>query len=113
MRQSDQPLGLALSDQLGPLPHPMEVARVQVREGLRITHAYSTQQLRAERERCYALGVAAEQERWREVEQYLVAAADGSMSRNNSEALASELLAQILGPNVGAKPKPTAAPMPE
>jgi hypothetical protein len=42
---------------------------------------------------------AAERERWDGVEQYLVAAADGSMSRNNSEALAAELLAQIRGPN--------------
>lgn len=30
-----------------------------------------------------------------EVRGYLIAAADGSMSRNNSEQLASELLAQI------------------
>lgn len=32
---------------------------------------------------------------WREVRKYLVAAADGSMSRNNSEQLASELLEQL------------------
>lgn len=30
-----------------------------------------------------------------DVENYLVAAADGSMSRNNSEALAAELLEQV------------------
>ena len=41
--------------------------------------------------------VAAERERWTGVEEYLVAAADGSMSRNNSENLAAELLAQIRG----------------
>lgn len=41
--------------------------------------------------------VAAERERWDGVEQYLIAAADGSMSRNNSETLAAELLAQIRG----------------
>lgn len=39
--------------------------------------------------------LAAERERWNGVEQYLIAAADGSMSRNNSEQLASELLQQI------------------
>jgi len=38
---------------------------------------------------------AAEIERWAGVEEYLAAAADGSMSRNNSENLAAELLAQI------------------
>jgi len=36
-----------------------------------------------------------ERNKWRGVEEYLVAAADGSMSRNNSENLAAELLAQI------------------
>ena len=37
--------------------------------------------------------VVAERVRWRaEIEPFLVAAADGSMSRNNSEALAEELL---------------------
>lgn len=36
-----------------------------------------------------------ERNRWSGVEEYLVAAAAGSMSRNNSETLASELLAQI------------------
>ena len=42
-----------------------------------------------------ALVAAKERERWSEVEQYLVAAAAGSMSRNNSEQIASELLEQI------------------
>lgn len=45
----------------------------------------------------YEAGQAAERERWDGVEQYLIAAADGSMSRNNSETLAAELLAQIRG----------------
>lgn len=43
----------------------------------------------------YEAGVAAERGRWGGVEQYLIAAADGSMSRNNSESLAVELLAQL------------------
>lgn len=46
-------------------------------------------------ERFAALVEAKERERWSEVEQYLVAAAAGSMSRNNSEQIASELLEQI------------------
>jgi hypothetical protein len=41
--------------------------------------------------------VEAERERWAGVEQYLIAAADGSMSRNNSQQLAAELLAAIRG----------------
>ena len=41
--------------------------------------------------------VAAERERWREVESYIIAASDGSMSRNNSQNLAAELLAAIRG----------------
>lgn len=44
-----------------------------------------------------AQAVAKERARWDGVEQYLTAAADGSMSRNNSEALAAELLEQIRG----------------
>jgi Holliday junction resolvasome RuvABC ATP-dependent DNA helicase subunit len=46
----------------------------------------------------YALkeAVAEERETWRnEIEPYLIAAADGSMSRNNSEQLAAELLEWI------------------
>lgn len=39
--------------------------------------------------------VSVERERWVGVKEYLTAAADGSMSRNNSENLAAELLAQI------------------
>ena len=46
-------------------------------------------------ERFAALAEAKERERWSEVERYLVAAAAGSMSRNNSEQIASELLEQI------------------
>lgn len=42
-----------------------------------------------------AAAIAREQKRYEEVEPYLVAAADGSMSRNNSETLAAELLAAI------------------
>ena len=49
----------------------------------------------AQLERFAALAEAKERERWSEVEQYLVAAAAGSMSRNNSEQIASELLEQI------------------
>ena len=46
-----------------------------------------------DREELIAAAVAAERERWRaEIEPFLTAAADGSMSRNNSEALAEELL---------------------
>ena len=41
----------------------------------------------------------AEREQWREVEAYLVAARDGGMSRNNSEALAGELLDAIKARN--------------
>ena len=44
-----------------------------------------------------ALVQAAERARWAEVEPYLIAAADGSMSRNNSQNLAAELLAAIRG----------------
>jgi len=40
-------------------------------------------------------GVEAEREQWREVEMYLIAASDGSMSANNSKNLAGELLAEI------------------
>jgi hypothetical protein len=36
-----------------------------------------------------------EREKWSEVEAYLIAASEGSMSRNNSEALAGELLTAI------------------
>jgi hypothetical protein len=36
-----------------------------------------------------------ERKKWSEVEAYLIAASDGSMSRNNSEALAGELLSAI------------------
>lgn len=46
----------------------------------------------------YEAGVAAERARWNDVEPYLVAAADGSMSRNNSETLATDLLEQIRKP---------------
>jgi hypothetical protein len=38
---------------------------------------------------------AHEREKWSEVEAYLIAASEGSMSRNNSEALAGELLTAI------------------
>lgn len=43
----------------------------------------------------FSAGVEAERERWEGVEQFLIASADSSMSRNNAEQLASELLAQI------------------
>ena len=46
----------------------------------------------------FAAGEAEERKRWNDVEQYLVAAADGSMSRNNSEQLAADLLVQIRRP---------------
>lgn len=53
-------------DDLGPLPEPYLSATAtalalgeNVRQPL-----YTADQLRAERERCYALGVAAERERW-------------------------------------------------
>lgn len=39
--------------------------------------------------------VETERARWAEVEGYLIAAADGSMSRNNSQNLAAELLEQV------------------
>jgi hypothetical protein len=41
------------------------------------------------------LVAAKEREKWLEVEAYLIAASEGSMSRNNSEALAGELLTAI------------------
>ncbi len=41
------------------------------------------------------LVAAKEREKWSEVEAYLIAASEGSMSRNNSEALAGELLIAI------------------
>jgi hypothetical protein len=41
------------------------------------------------------LVAAKEREKWSEVEAYLIAASEGSMSRNNSEALANELLTAI------------------
>ncbi len=41
------------------------------------------------------LVAAKEREKWSEVEAYLVAASEGTMSRNNSESLASELLTDI------------------
>ena len=49
-----------------------------------------------------------ERNRWLGVEEYLVAAADGSMSRNNSENMAAELLAQIraIKRPVYASPRP-------
>jgi hypothetical protein len=43
----------------------------------------------------YKLVAAKEREKWSEVETYLVAASEGTMSRNNSESLASELLTAI------------------
>lgn len=42
-----------------------------------------------------ALVAAKEREKWSEVKAYLIAASEGSMSRNNSEALAGELLIAI------------------
>ncbi len=39
--------------------------------------------------------VAAERERWSDIEQFLVACEDDSMSRNNRQSLANELLQQI------------------
>jgi hypothetical protein len=47
-----------MSNTLGPLPNPVEVSRYTKGEELRITHAYTTAQMEAERLRCYALGVA-------------------------------------------------------
>jgi len=41
------------------------------------------------------LAAAKEREKWSGVEAYLIAASEGSMSRNNSEALAGELLTAI------------------
>jgi hypothetical protein len=41
------------------------------------------------------LVAAKEREKWSEVEAYLIAASEGSMSRNNSETLAGELLIAI------------------
>ena len=41
------------------------------------------------------LVAAKEREKWLGVEAYLIAASEGSMSRNNSEALAGELLTAI------------------
>ena len=41
------------------------------------------------------LVAAKEREKWSGVEAYLIAASEGSMSRNNSEALAGELLTAI------------------
>lgn len=41
------------------------------------------------------IATAKEREKWSEVKEYLIASRDGSMSRNNSEALASELLDAI------------------
>lgn len=54
-----------MSSTLGPLPHPVEVSRYTKGEELRITHAYTTAQMEAERLRCYELGVAKERERWK------------------------------------------------
>jgi hypothetical protein len=50
---------------------------------------------RAIQEEAYKAGMAAERERWNGVAEYLQAASDGSMSRNNSEQLAYELLQQL------------------
>jgi hypothetical protein len=48
------------------------------------------------RDEIFAKLVAAkEREKWSGVEAYLIAASEGSMSRNNSEALAGELLTAI------------------
>jgi len=41
------------------------------------------------------LVAAKEREKWSGVEAYLIAASEGTMSRNNSEALAGELLTAI------------------
>ena len=41
------------------------------------------------------LVAAKEREQWHEVEMYLIAASEGSMSANNSQNLASELLVAI------------------
>lgn len=46
-------------------------------------------------ERFAELVRADERERWIDVKNYLIAARDGSMSRNNSETLAGELLEQL------------------
>jgi hypothetical protein len=43
----------------------------------------------------WANGAYKEREKWSGVEAYLIAASEGSMSRNNSEALAGELLTAI------------------
>ena len=54
-----------MSNTLGPLPAPVEVTRVQRPGELRITHAYTTAQMEAERLRCYELGMAQEHEQWK------------------------------------------------
>ena len=91
------PAKVRLSDELGHLP-----------EGNRFANALKFRQLGegggdvlfecwGNAVRAYAAEqVAAERERWRaEIEPFLVAAADGSMSRNNSEALAGEMLVWV------------------
>jgi hypothetical protein len=59
-------------------------------------------------ERFAALVAGRERERYAGIEEYLVAAADSSMSRNNSENLAAELLAQIRGERIIASSDPPA-----
>ncbi len=61
----------------------------------RPTHTFNPEQLQRFFRAAYEAGAAAERQRWAEVKSYLVAARDGSMSRNNSETLAGELLEQL------------------
>ncbi len=61
----------------------------------RLTVPVTIEQVESFFHAAYAAGAAAERQRWAEVKSYLVAARDGSMSRNNSENLAGELLEQL------------------
>ena len=91
--KSSLPTNVGSNDGLGQLPERVDLLQATWqgdREFMRpVGDYYSEDQMRT-----YAAEqVAAERERWRaEIEPFLVAAAAGTMSRNNSENLADELL---------------------
>jgi len=73
--------GPGCNDQLGPLPEPVYAA---VREGdletaCWLEDTYTAEQMEAERQRCYALGVAAERERWRAAVAPVLTATEGEL----------------------------------
>ena len=105
MSDADKPFGLACNEGLGPLPAPVEVARIQQPGELRITHAYTTAQIEAERARCFALGVEAGIAQERNRCRY------PACVENDDERCPRWLTGECEGPNVGNEGPPQAVPL--